>query len=83
MWLKEKHNEANLARVREFCHLARRHSYEPNQVALAWLLRRPEVSSVITGATDVEQVQSNLKALDVQLPDDVWGTIESLFPRGL
>jgi voltage-dependent potassium channel beta subunit len=35
------------------------------QLALAWCLKNPRVSSVITGATRVEQVRENLKAVDV------------------
>jgi aryl-alcohol dehydrogenase-like predicted oxidoreductase len=35
------------------------------QMALAWLLRNPNVSSVITGASRVEQVKENMKAVDV------------------
>jgi voltage-dependent potassium channel beta subunit len=34
------------------------------QLSLAWCLQNPYVSSVITGATRVEQVQENMKALD-------------------
>jgi aryl-alcohol dehydrogenase-like predicted oxidoreductase len=39
------------------------------QLALAWVLRQPGVSSVITGATKVGQVQDNLKAADVDLDE--------------
>ena len=35
------------------------------QLAIAWCARNPHVSSVITGASRVEQVQDNLGALDV------------------
>jgi voltage-dependent potassium channel beta subunit len=35
------------------------------QLALAWCLKNPRVSTVITGATRVAQVQENMKALDV------------------
>ena len=35
------------------------------QLALAWCLHNPRVSSVITGATRVEQVRENMLALDV------------------
>jgi len=37
------------------------------QVALAWLLHQPVVSSVIIGAKKPEQLEDNLKAIDVQL----------------
>jgi aryl-alcohol dehydrogenase-like predicted oxidoreductase len=35
------------------------------QLALAWCLKNPDVSSVITGASRIEQVQENLKAVTV------------------
>lgn len=37
------------------------------QLALAWLLHQPAVTSVIIGAKKTEQLQDNLKAIDVQL----------------
>jgi aryl-alcohol dehydrogenase-like predicted oxidoreductase len=41
-----------------------------SQLALAWLLHQPVVSSVIIGATQLHQLQDNLKAVDVVLTDD-------------
>lgn len=48
------------------------------QLALAWCLKNPHVSTVITGASRAEQVQENLKALDVvdALTPDVMAEIE-------
>jgi aryl-alcohol dehydrogenase-like predicted oxidoreductase len=40
------------------------------QVALAWLLAKPETSSIIVGARTVAQLDDNLKALDVKLTAD-------------
>ena len=37
------------------------------QLALAWLLHQPAVTSVIIGANNIEQLHDNLKAIDVQL----------------
>jgi voltage-dependent potassium channel beta subunit len=47
------------------------------QLAIAWCASHPHVSTVITGASRVEQVQENLAALDVleRLDDDVMGRI--------
>jgi aryl-alcohol dehydrogenase-like predicted oxidoreductase len=41
----------------------------PAQVSLAWLLAKPVVTSVIFGARTVEQVDDNLRAAEVALPD--------------
>ncbi len=50
------------------------------QLALAWCLRNPHVSTVITGASRPEQVVENMKALDVveQLTPDVMERIEGI-----
>lgn len=50
------------------------------QLALAWLLRLPEVSSAITGATRVTQVHENLKATELRakLTPDVLERIEAI-----
>jgi len=38
------------------------------QMALAWVLRRPEVASAIIGASRPEQIADNVKAVGVKLP---------------
>ncbi|HSN89899.1 MAG TPA: aldo/keto reductase [Anaeromyxobacteraceae bacterium] len=58
-----------LDKVRE---VAGRRGTTPAAVALAWLLARPEVSTVIVGARTVRQLDENLAALEVKLaPEDV------------
>jgi 1-deoxyxylulose-5-phosphate synthase len=41
------------------------------QLALAWVLRRPEVSSAIIGASRPEQIAENVRAIGIKLSDDV------------
>jgi voltage-dependent potassium channel beta subunit len=50
------------------------------QLAIAWCAKNPHVSTVITGASRVEQVHENLGALDVlaKLTDDVMDRIDKL-----
>jgi len=50
---------------------------EPAPVAIAWVLRHDVVSSVITGATRIEQLEQNLKALEVKLSDAEWREVEA------
>jgi voltage-dependent potassium channel beta subunit len=52
------------------------------QLSIAWLLKNPNVSTVITGASRVEQVKENMKAMDVveQLTPDVMEAIEKAVP---
>ncbi len=51
------------------------HGVSAAEVALAWLLRRPAVSSVVIGATTEAQLRTNLKAVDLKLTD---GDVEQL-----
>ena len=50
------------------------------QLSLAWCLKNPHVSTVITGASRAEQVHENMKALEVvnQLSGDVMEKIETI-----
>ncbi|HEU5138501.1 MAG TPA: aldo/keto reductase family protein [Bacillales bacterium] len=49
-----------------------------SQLAVAWILRQPGVSSAIVGASRPSQVEENVKAADVELTDDVLEQIESI-----
>jgi aryl-alcohol dehydrogenase-like predicted oxidoreductase len=48
------------------------------QVALAWLLTRPSISSVVVGARTDEQLADNLKAADLSLSDDELTKLEQV-----
>jgi voltage-dependent potassium channel beta subunit len=50
------------------------------QLALAWCLRDPGVSSVIVGATTTGQIEENAKASGLRLPDELVARIDELFP---
>ncbi len=52
-----------------------------SQLALAWVLRRPEVSSAIIGASRPEQVKENAAASGVKLSADVLRRIDEAFVR--
>ena len=57
----------NLARAAHVAEVAAGLGLTPAQLALAWVLAQPDISSAITGATRVEQLRENLKAADVDL----------------
>lgn len=46
------------------------HGVSAAAVALAWLLRRPAVTSVVIGANSEAQLRANLQAVEVRLTDD-------------
>jgi L-glyceraldehyde 3-phosphate reductase len=57
-------SEENLARVRVLNEVAGRRGQTLAQMALAWTLRDPRVTSTLIGASSVAQLESNLGALD-------------------
>jgi aryl-alcohol dehydrogenase-like predicted oxidoreductase len=81
-WLREIRTEAALVKVRELAKVARELSCSPAQLALAWCLKNPHVSSVILGATTLPQLRENLGALAVapRLTPDVMARIDRICP---
>lgn len=51
------------------------------QLALAWVLRRPEVSSAIIGASRPEQVEANVRAVGIELPEAALQRIDEVVGR--
>jgi voltage-dependent potassium channel beta subunit len=74
-WYQEDH----IARVRQLKPVAETLGIRRNELALAWILHQPGISSIITGATHRTQLESNLKALDVTIPRDVLSKINEIF----
>lgn len=72
-------NEENLAKLSKLADLAKELGLSTSQLSLAWILRRDEISSVITGATKVEHIQDNVKAAGVNLSKDTLDRIEDIF----
>ena len=74
---------ARNAAVAKLSGLARELGCTTAQLAIAWCARHPRVSTVITGASRVSQVEENLKAAEVipKLTPEVMARIDSLVPR--
>ena len=80
-WLrKEVHDEAKIIKVRAFKAVADEMGCSRTQLALAWVAGRANVSSVILGATSVEQLQENLGALAVEPSAEVLAKLDEIFP---
>jgi voltage-dependent potassium channel beta subunit len=78
-WLAKRLSDADaIAQVEKLRPIADRLGCTMAQLALAWCTKNPNVSTVITGASKVEQVVSNFEALDVipLLTDDVMKEID-------
>src|SRR5271170_7650440 len=64
-------NEENLSRVRGLAAIAHERGQRMSQLAIAWALRNPAVTSVLLGASSVEQLDENLDALNnLQISDE-------------
>ncbi len=77
-WLTKDLTEENLEKIRQLAALAQELDITTAQLALAWILRRPEISCVITGATRPEHVKSNVQAADIKLDEDLLLRIEAI-----
>ena len=60
--------------------LAKEMEVTPAQLALAWCLRHPAVTSTIIGASRASQIEENVKAAEISIPDDVAQKLDELFP---
>jgi aryl-alcohol dehydrogenase-like predicted oxidoreductase len=69
-------SRTNLRRVDRLRPIAAELGLTLAQLALAWILRRPEITSTIVGATKVAQVEENVGAADVDLDAETLGAIE-------
>jgi voltage-dependent potassium channel beta subunit len=80
-WLKnEVITPERIAKVKQLEPIAKDLGCTLAQMALAWCLKNPNVSTVITGASRPEQVRDNMQALDVtpKLTAEVMGRIEAV-----
>jgi voltage-dependent potassium channel beta subunit len=78
--LESEAGQRRLQAVRELTTLAQEIGTTMPRLAIAWCLKNPNVSTVITGASRPEQVVENFQAMDVmpKLTDDVMAKIESI-----
>jgi L-glyceraldehyde 3-phosphate reductase len=69
--------EESLAKVRALNEIAAQRGQSLAQMAIAWVLRDPRVTSALIGASSVEQLEANLAALDrLDLSDDELAEID-------
>jgi voltage-dependent potassium channel beta subunit len=65
-----------LVKVEQLEKLAKQMDVSISHLALAWILRQPNVASALIGASRPEQVEQNVKAVDVSLPGEIIEKIE-------
>lgn len=71
--------QGRIARARRFTALAAELGVEPAPLAIAWCLSNPHVSTVLVGASRVEQLLQNLSALDLaaRFDEATWRRLEA------
>jgi aryl-alcohol dehydrogenase-like predicted oxidoreductase len=83
-WLRSRYDSEDgqrmIEKVRQLSSVAADLNCSLAQLGLAWCLKNPNVSTVITGASRAEQVSENMQALDLvsQLDDEIMERIETI-----
>jgi L-glyceraldehyde 3-phosphate reductase len=79
VWLTPKDVEANLPKVQKLNELAQQRGQSLAQMAIAWVLRKPAVTSALIGASSVKQLEDSLSALNnLKFSDDELDKTESI-----
>jgi voltage-dependent potassium channel beta subunit len=77
-WVRKGITQEKLDKVQRLAVLARDNGLTTGQLALAWILRQPNVASALIGASRPEQVEENVKASGVVLSSDTLTAIEEI-----
>jgi len=79
VWLTPKDVEENLPKVQKLNELAAQRGQSLAQMAIAWVLRKPVVTSALIGASSVKQLEDNLASLNnLKFSDEELNKIESI-----
>ena len=73
-------NPASRAQIQAYEDLLEKHGIEPGEAALAWLLTRPGVTGPIVGPRTAEQLDSALRAVELELSEELLTGLEEIFP---
>ncbi|KAK7403909.1 hypothetical protein QQX98_010316 [Neonectria punicea] len=78
--LQSEEGQAKIEKVRKLTAVAERLGGTTAQLALAWCIKNPNVSTVILGATKVAQIEDNCKALEIsdKITPEVLQEIEAI-----
>jgi aryl-alcohol dehydrogenase-like predicted oxidoreductase len=76
-----RNNQYTEPAIRAYMGLADKHGLDVCQMAIAFCLTKPFMTSVIIGATTMEQLKSDIAAADVELSDAVLNEIQQIFMR--
>jgi aryl-alcohol dehydrogenase-like predicted oxidoreductase len=74
--LIEKHRE----QLETYEGLCQEYGMKPADVAMAWLLKNPDVTAPIVGPRTMEHLLGNLHALDLELDDEILEKLDEIWP---
>jgi len=77
-WGDDKLTDATLDKVEQLIKISDELGVKVSQLAIAWILRQPNVASALVGASRPEQVTENCAASGIELSEDVLQSIESI-----
>lgn len=72
--------DENIEKSAKLVELAEGIDTTPAVLSLAWILRQPTMSSVITGASKPAQVEENIQAAGLEIPDEIMAQLDQIFP---
>ena len=72
--------EENKRKGQELSKIAKEMGITTAQLAVAWCLKQPALTSVILGIRTVEQLKENIRAVDIEIPDEVMVKLDDLYP---
>lgn len=79
VWLRPDDVNRNIEKVRKLNAIAQARGQKLAQMAIAWVLRKPQVTSALIGASSVGQLEDNLAALEnLSFSDEELGKIEEI-----
>ena len=76
LYWREEYKE----KAKAFSGVAAEFGVKPAQLAIAWCLANPAITSVISAATRVSQLEENIGAVDIAIPEEIMRRIDEIFP---
>lgn len=81
-YVQQYMNDANYTKVEQLSAWAQERDHTMGELAHAWLLAQPQIASVISGVTSVEQVQSNARAASWSLSPEELAEVNGVLGKG-
>lgn len=81
-WLQDEiKDQPKQNKIKKYIKFCQEHNFQPAELAIAWCVKNPQVSTVITGASNLDQLHQNMKALEVlpKLNSNLMTQLDSIF----